>query len=58
MTASVVREVPLPANWYLGMHGDPIAQFDSIILRLHEDGTVTWLDASGRERNGSERGVA
>lgn len=39
-----VREVPLPANWYMGAHGDPIAQFDYIVLRLHPDGTVTWFD--------------
>lgn len=37
-----VRTVPLPASWYMGGHGDPIASFDRLLLDLHPDGGVTW----------------
>lgn len=36
--------IPLPVHWRLGLHGDPIAVFDHIVLHLHRDGTVTWSD--------------
>lgn len=36
--------VALPVGWRLGAHGDPVAVFDYIALRLHVDGTVTWED--------------
>lgn len=37
-------EVVMPARWYLGAHGDPIARFgpESPVLVLHPDGSVTW----------------
>lgn len=36
------RRIPIPASWYLGAHGDPVAVFDYLGLVLHPDGTVTW----------------
>ena len=36
------RRVALPASYYLGGVGDPIAQFDHLALVLHPDGRVTW----------------
>lgn len=38
----VVRRISVPAQWYLGAHGDPIAQFDYLILILMADGSVRW----------------
>lgn len=38
----IVNSVPLPAHWYLGIHGDPVATFDFLWLHLHADGTVSW----------------
>jgi len=38
--------VPLPVHWRTGDHGDPIAEFDYIVLHLHRDGSVTWSDQS------------
>jgi hypothetical protein len=35
--------VSIPASWYLGAHGDPVARFDYLVLQLHSDGTVTWF---------------
>ncbi len=40
--ALLPRQVSLPASWYMGAHGDPIARFDYLVLELHDDGTVTW----------------
>ncbi len=37
-----VREISVPASWYMGAHGDPVARFDYLVLELHDDGTVTW----------------
>lgn len=39
---STHRDVAIPAHWYLGAGGDPIAVFDYLVLELHTDGTVTW----------------
>ena len=36
--------IPLPVRWRMGGHGDPIAEFDHIVLHLHRDGSVTWQD--------------
>ena len=36
--------IPLPVRWRMGAHGDPIAEFDYIVLHLHRDGSVTWQD--------------
>lgn len=36
--------IPLPVRWRMGAHGDPIAEFDYIVLHLHRDGSVTWHD--------------
>lgn len=36
------RIVGIPVSWYMGAHGDPVAQFDRVALRLHPDGSVTW----------------
>lgn len=36
------RRVALPASWFLGAHGDPVAQFEGLQLVLHPDGSVTW----------------
>ena len=41
-TGNDTLDIALPASWYLGTHGDPVAQFDYLVLRLHPDGTVTW----------------
>ena len=38
--------IPLPVHWRMGAHGDPIAEFDYIVLPLHPDGSVTWSDQS------------
>ena len=38
--------IPLPVHWRMGDHGDPIAEFDCIVLHLHRDGSVTWSDQS------------
>lgn len=40
--APELRRIPVPASYYLGGHGDPIAQFDHLVLLLHPDGRVTW----------------
>jgi hypothetical protein len=39
----IVHQIAVPAAWHLGGHGDPVAEFDYLQLRLHEDGTVTWV---------------
>ena len=36
------RVIPLPTQWYLGAHGDPIATFDNVVLILHPNGGITW----------------
>lgn len=36
--------IPLPVEWRMGAHGDPIAVFGHIVLHLHPDGSVTWSD--------------
>lgn len=41
-TGNEARDIAIPASWYLGAHGDPVAQFDRLVLTLHPDGTVTW----------------
>jgi len=45
MTSDRPIRIPIPVGYYVGGHGDPIAQFrhdELIILVLHDDGTVTW----------------
>jgi hypothetical protein len=35
--------VTVPVLWYLGAHGDPVADFrEAVVLILHPDGSVTW----------------
>lgn len=53
ITANVVREITVPAAWYLGAHGDPVAHFDYLVLRLHDDGTVTWRSDRPESDSGS-----
>lgn len=38
------RSIVLPKTWYLGAHGDPVAQFtdDSPVLLLLPGGEVRW----------------
>jgi hypothetical protein len=46
--------VTVPVLWYLGAHGDPVADFrEAVILILHSDGSVTWEAIShySREEN-------
>ena len=44
-----IRTIPVPVAYYMGAHGDPIAEFDRLLLDLHPDGRVTWrqVDADG-----------
>lgn len=42
VTYNVVRSISVPAAWFLGAHGDPVAEFDHLHLDLIADGTVRW----------------
>lgn len=44
---TVVRTVSLPAHYYLGAHGDPVAVFDYLHLDFMSDGTVRWREDHG-----------
>ena len=37
------RIIGIPNTYYMGGHGDPVAQFDSTALILHDDGSVSWF---------------
>ena len=43
------RIIGIPNTYYMGGHGDPVAQFDRTSLILHDDGSVSWCktDADG-----------
>lgn len=43
------RIIGIPNTYYMGGHGDPVAQFDRTALILHDDGSVSWCqtDAAG-----------
>lgn len=43
------RVVPLPSNYYMGAHGDPVATFDYLALELHRDGSVTWRSVKPKD---------
>lgn len=47
------REIPMPLGYYLAASGDPIAHFGNgtaerpwLMLQLHDDGSVTWREAT------------